>query len=140
MMHSQARATLLIVGCWLLAGCAQSWNQRDPVRPMVLSPPPAPAARPAESTQPASAVASQQQPSDPQVRAQSKDDPEGPLPIEPPKNKSLKGFIRKATSIARPGDSEEAARALFQEGDALFVEKKYEEAKAIYYSSGNQYH
>lgn len=164
-MQIKARATLLIAGCLsAAAGCAQYPPSGS--RPMVFSPPPAPPVRAAtqvaaNAVQPAAANtplpttigpppratasgygengANRAGTGESVVRAQSKDTGDGPLPIEAPKSGGLKSFMRRATSIARPSESEEAARAMFKEGDTLFEEKKYAEAQVKYQAAGNRY-
>ncbi len=131
-MQSKARATLLIAGCMAaVAGCAQPWSQQGPARAMVQS---------NAAVGSVSDGDTGQDRQDSTLRAQSADDGvDGPLPIEPKKNQGFKGFVRKATSITRPSESEEAAKAMFKEADALFLEKKYKEAQAKYQAAANRY-
>lgn len=121
-----------------VTGCAQPWGQSGQ-RSMVLGPPPSPQAEsvaaaevgPGPIRRDGAVTAAAFRGQSPGDSSSMRDGYDSMLAPEKEPG-TLKGFFRKATSFARPSESEQAARALMKEGDELFVAKKFQEAMAKY--------
>jgi len=134
-MQKVARA--LMLSAIAATGCAQPWANSGQ-RSMVLGPPPSPQAE-AHVAQAGTQHSLQQSAvTTAAFRGQSPGDVgsmrDGYDSMLAPEKEpgTLKGMFRKATSFARPSESEEAARKLMKEGDELFLAKNYKEALARY--------
>src|SRR5690606_15999600 len=109
-----------------VTGCAQPWGQSGQ-RSMVLGPPPSPQAEsvaaaevgPVPIRQDGAVTATAFRGQSPGDSSSMRDGYDSMLAPEKEPG-TLKGFFRKATSFARPSESEQAARALMKEGDELF--------------------